>query len=389
MAKKYKIKRNQKIYGRSPHRSSIIKWVCVVLICALVAFIGYSIAPVVIDFFSGNFNPPSSSDSSSASQTGDNSSSSGSQQQTAGSLESIAAASLSELAANPDSLAAALKEQSRTAALFTVKGEDGILRYTTASAEAVAAEAVSGDALNLSGAAKKLSTGGVLPIAGLSAFRDPQGAKKMTDACVKYQNGGVATETMWLDNYANQGGKPWFNPYSQRARNYIASLAGELADLGFEAVLLDHLQFPDGVGLHYASYPGSTGGDKSDALYAASQAVKSTLQGKNCQLIISVPVLAGLGQKADQYGSTPFKLDADYILLDMTGAMLQTRYAVGSEVIDLSADRAAGLTRLVALLKENAGTQGFTGKLMVKLDAADTELADIVKAAGINSLLYS
>ncbi len=388
MAKKYKIKRNQKIYSRSPRRASIIKWVCVAVICLLVAFAGYSIAPVVIDFFSGNFAPAPSETSSGSQSVSDSSSSSEPQQQT-GSLTSIGTGNLSALASDPAGLASTLAGQGRTAALFTVKGEDGMVLYATASQEAQAAEAVAEGAVSLSGAAETLSAGGVMPIAGLSAFLDPQGARKMTDACVKYQSGGVATETTWLDNYANQGGKPWLNPYSQRANSYIASLVGELADLGFEAVLVDHLQFPDGVGLHYAYYPGNTGGDKSDALYACSQTLKSALQGKDCQLIVSLPVLAGLGQQADQYGSAPFKLDADYILLTMTQEALQTRYAVNGEVIDLSTDRAAGLTRLVQLLQENASTQGFTGKLMVQLDSGDTELENILKQAGIDSLLYS
>lgn len=50
---------------------------------------------------------------------------------------------------------------------------------------------------------------------------------------------------IWLDNEASKGGKPWLNPYSQTAQNYLLEVVKEVKNLGVDAILLDGVQFPD------------------------------------------------------------------------------------------------------------------------------------------------
>ena len=53
------------------------------------------------------------------------------------------------------------------------------------------------------------------------------------------------TQMIWLDNEASKGGKPWLNPYSQTAQNYLLEVVKEVKNLGVDAILLDGVQLPD------------------------------------------------------------------------------------------------------------------------------------------------
>ena len=50
--------------------------------------------------------------------------------------------------------------------------------------------------------------------------------------------------TNWLDSTPALGGKSWLNPYMENARTYIAELAGDAAQKGFELIVLTDVNFP-------------------------------------------------------------------------------------------------------------------------------------------------
>ena len=59
----------------------------------------------------------------------------------------------------------------------------------------------------------------------------------------------------WIDDSKANGGKPWLNPNDKEAQDYIIALVEEAAGNGLGAILLDGVQFPEGVSLNLATYP--------------------------------------------------------------------------------------------------------------------------------------
>ena len=59
------------------------------------------------------------------------------------------------------------------------------------------------------------------------------------------EKNGVLTGDQWLDNYADQGGKPWLDPASSVTTAYLEGLVQELSDGGFSAILCSGFTYPD------------------------------------------------------------------------------------------------------------------------------------------------
>jgi hypothetical protein len=59
------------------------------------------------------------------------------------------------------------------------------------------------------------------------------------------EKNGVLTGDQWLDNYADQGGKPWLDPGSSTTTAYLTALVKELSDSGFSAILCSGFSYPD------------------------------------------------------------------------------------------------------------------------------------------------
>lgn len=59
------------------------------------------------------------------------------------------------------------------------------------------------------------------------------------------EKNGVLTGDQWLDNYADQGGKPWLDPASSVTTAYLEALVQELSDGGFSAILCSGFTYPN------------------------------------------------------------------------------------------------------------------------------------------------
>ncbi len=51
--------------------------------------------------------------------------------------------------------------------------------------------------------------------------------------------------TRWLDDKAEEGGKPWLSPFSDAAIRYLQSIVAELNQAGFLHILCDDVTYPD------------------------------------------------------------------------------------------------------------------------------------------------
>lgn len=112
---------------------------------------------------------------------------------------------------------------------------------------------------------------GLVPVAQLTAFRDPIAAYTDRSLAIQYNSNGE-NDYLWLDAAnAAAGGKAWLNPYSAGAVEFIGDLIAEMHQAGFEQVALRCVQFPAAVSSKQDF--GSTGGVSRSAQLAADIAV--------------------------------------------------------------------------------------------------------------------
>lgn len=100
------------------------------------------------------------------------------------------------------SAARQLKAQGMTYAILTLKDTAGQVYY--ASQTAVGAANAAPTQVELTSVASVFKEEGLVPVAALTAFRDPAGARADHALAIRYQG----QEYLWLDNKASAGGNP-------------------------------------------------------------------------------------------------------------------------------------------------------------------------------------
>ena len=99
---------------------------------------------------------------------------------------------------------------------------------------------------------------GVLAIARMVAFKDPNAAALNPDWTIKRPDGSV-----WRD----EKGHAWVNPYNREVWEYNLAIAEELVRLGFDEIQWDYIRFPEPYSrLPKQVFPGSNGVSKPDNL---------------------------------------------------------------------------------------------------------------------------
>jgi hypothetical protein len=125
------------------------------------------------------------------------------------------------------------------AMIVTVKDLEGHLAWQSQSELAVAARDKSGVSLNgteaFSQAIQTLSQGELYLIARINCFEDLW-------MCVYSRSMALTTQggKLWYDS----NGMPWLSPANAEAKAYLTELCQELAQLGFDEILLDCAGFP-------------------------------------------------------------------------------------------------------------------------------------------------
>ena len=82
---------------------------------------------------------------------------------------------------------------------------------------------------------------GYKPVAFVSTFCDNVVPMYFQDmGYLAYADG-----TLWIDNSIEAGGKPWLNPFSEKAVTYNTDIVDEITSAGFEKVICSDFVFPD------------------------------------------------------------------------------------------------------------------------------------------------
>lgn len=190
---------------------------------------------------------------------------------------------------------------------FSAKISGGAVRYASVKAleKAVGEGAASRDLLGRLCAQEDVYT-----VARINCFHDSLYAfANMKDAAVCQKNGYV-----WYD----YGMQHWLDPEKAAARQYVIDLAVELAQLGFDELLLEEMCYPVAGKVYKIDYSGNTM-EKTDALALFLDELRNALEpyGVRVSLLLDEEVIRGLAEDTEHTGLIPEKVlplvDAVYV----------------------------------------------------------------------------
>ncbi len=383
--KPVKIKRYRRSFSGSGDRNNLLRRILLwVLILAAIFGVGWLIAKPGLDLASSLWYSYKNRDdvSSSAPQE----SSSAPQQTPAPSATpapdaaddasgSWAQVSLSSVdtAEKAASLAGQLAQQGVRYAVLTLKDDRGYLYYN--SQVPMASGAISSAVVDAAAVAQAFRDAGVTPVAGLCAFKDSLAPYADRSAAVKYGNEDIT----WLDSSAELGGKPWLNPNAPSAQQYIADLIAEVRDLGFETVLIQNLQFPEGNGLDLAGY-GEMTLSQQELLAELGHRYESI---EGVEIWFEFPAAAVSGQSVTGYGASPASFGLQRVVLRLEST--STTNEAGETVTVAPATDEASLAALLEPLAAG-GTQAAALRLVGLAGDQLTALSQTVQQAGFDGL---
>lgn len=126
-----------------------------------------------------------------------------------------------------------LEEAGANGVIVEMKNQEGMLNWV--SEQPFAAQAgVNSRQTGVNEALRQWNAGEVYTIARVCCFRDNS---------LPYQRNDVALRATY-GNWRDELGLRWLNPDSEAARTYLAELCRELAELGFDEILLECCGFP-------------------------------------------------------------------------------------------------------------------------------------------------
>lgn len=324
--KRYKVRRFGQLY--SPRRSThsiVLRTALTITVVFVLAFVGWNAYGPIQDYFSGALAAAShrqeASEPSSASEPAEPEPEEPEPPEELRAVYIPAAMIADQMIL--DTIIDRLKGTEINAVLFDLKDASGMVLYQSDLEAVSAAGAQAGAAFDLEALCAQLKERNLIPMGRLSAFADPQAAARLDGAGVKYMN----TETLWLDNSQENGGKGWLNPYAQPAREYLTGLVTEAAGMGVERILLEQFSFPTGVGLEFANFGGNAGAISQSAILATVLGSLEKAAADQCVLSLYVPGLAALGAQNEYYGGQNPLSMADHVTLGLMPAQFGDGYA--------------------------------------------------------------
>ena len=316
MAKKrkpVKIKRSRNIFGHTERNRNIMRvafWV------GLLAFVFVAVFFLMKPFteFVGNLidNARNSPSSTVSGNSGDDTSG-GTEEPIEVVPHAAVMIDISQLrnASMVTAVAADLQAREITEVVIIVKDATGVFHY--ASAIPTVEEAFDGVQVNAEEIISIFAEHNISVSAGIYAYQDPIAAYANRNMAVYYRGqDGV----LWLDNYPENNGKPWLNPYSVDAQDYIINITKELADIGFDRVIVYAVQYPAVSSLGYTSYgPAEAQMTRDDALRMLTTKLNNLAEERGISISIEYPLSAVREEDIVSYIVNPLTLGQNSIII--------------------------------------------------------------------------
>lgn len=367
--KTFKVKRSKgRLYKKKKSAGrKVLEVILLVVVAGGLGFLGYSLAGPLIDYIQENggesvttpWEPPESStpEESESSYTSDSESADTTTQPVSDASGSFVLP-MSALA-NQNALTQALKTAESAGCsviIVPVKDEEGNLLYSSQAAAVKGTDIVMGtmSAAQIAGVIKGRGFASVKAL--LPTLYDRSTPLYVEDTGYRFADDSYG----WLDNTAENGGKPWVDPFRTGTKQYYSQLAKELVNAGFEEILLSELRFPEFNPYDESILPARSFTDTRytalTTLYRNTSAAAGS--GKTAVAIDIADVLGGFGRSFG--GSAEILSDKSftgtvYLMIDLT--KFGTRLAVSETAnVTLPADPAQKVQTLVSRAAGYIGT---------------------------------
>lgn len=311
MGKPYKIKHHKRIYRRSAG-SIILRVLMIVAAVAVLFGLGWALyAPVSswIGQRQSNHDAPTIGTSDQTSdtdtqQTEEETSAEAPSVSQENTVNSMTAYLPIETIAEPQLLASALQSAADAgydSIMFDLKSADGTVNYAISYNELTDARVTRQNPIDLNAVAEQIRQAGLIPVASIWTFRDNLYPSANNAASTYYQD----SDFLWVDNSPEKGGKPWMNPFSQAAQDYIRKIVDDACTAGFRSIVLQGVQFPEGYALDMIDYREHAGEDKHAFLKTYLSQITEYAAGKGVELmpLFSAPSMLGTNN-AMYFGDT-------------------------------------------------------------------------------------
>ena len=261
--------------------------------------------------------------------------------------------------------------------VFDLKDATGNVWFEATSAHVEQAKSVKDGALTkeqLTAVLTLCENEQMLAMPRLYAFLDRTAPRALTSARIHY----AGDPSMgWLDNSADKGGKPWLNPYSPQAHEYLIGLGTELRDWGFKAVLYDGVQFPHQLwkaGFGDSAY---TSQSKLEVLQTFTKSLTAAMTG--CEVSICATGLGTIGENTAVYGGNPLSFGSEYLSPALYPSALGKSLTIGSETLtNLTADPGKAVGAAYRLVNDRIKLMTTTApKLLPWLETSSYSTAQI------------
>jgi len=169
--------------------------------------------------------------------------------------------------------------------MVEIKNADGYVLFNSSNQRALAWGAVTEDTVDLSALAEFLLERQLYLAVSMSSFLDPIAARadRLNNAIIHRPTGQI-----WLDNTLDLGGRPWLNPFSASAREYLMQIALEAADMGAVLVVFDNYHFPLDV-TNSADFGYIGGFTRSQVLTAFADEMHYALGERDIRFAVQMP----------------------------------------------------------------------------------------------------
>lgn len=231
-----------------------------------------------------------------------------------------------------DSYIASLKSAGQNAVVIDFKDASGYLSYPSSIAAVKDKTPSSRAQANAAQSIKKLRQSGIKVVARIYCFKDSQMPRVDRTTAVHYNK----TQTIWLDNEASKGGRPWLNPYSEAARNYLLEVVKEVKNLGVDVILLDGVQFPD-LNSKIATFDGEGSVSRNAVLVNFVNSCVSACSGT--PVICAMKGEAAAGGSSEIYNGSLWSANAYAFAVDLSSlkADFKRSFPASKKVIEIKA----------------------------------------------------
>lgn len=394
-----KIKRNHKnLYKkRKSTGRKVAEAVLLIIIVGALIFLGYSVAPAVINFFNERaesssqesepvWTPPvsvdsESSDSSQPPETDEPVESTPDEVQEVTLVAPLIALDSAQALKNYlDSV-----KDSCTTVVFTLKNEDGELLYKSTVKTAQEDYALIGK-LTLQQIVSACNEAGVKPAAAFNTLLD-----RTTPHLISKSSYRATEGWMWLDNSIDRGGKPWTSPLVSETGEYFAELTAEIAGAGFEVILLQNTMYPNFRAYDYNLLPSNVrAADRSDRLAEVLAACAAGAKGAQSYAEIDAADL--LAASVTDYDGTAEvwqsigKAAGCKVIINIDTALFGTSVTAGKNEIKVNKNPQSAIPQLIGEIKKITGSTEIGIRISGNISDADL-MQSIVQGVGIDTVM--